>query len=85
MSRLLPPARRDYQTPADTLQPDSDSSRRFSFCASSSHTTLIVHAVEFIPFAPPPPTELRSSREVVESPSLEIFKTRLDKVLYSLL
>jgi len=24
-------------------------------------------------------------REVVESPSLEIFKTRLDKVLYSLL
>jgi len=27
----------------------------------------------------------RLSREVVESPSLEIFKTRLDKVLYCLL
>jgi len=27
----------------------------------------------------------RLPREVVESPSLEIFKTRLDKVLYNLL
>jgi len=27
----------------------------------------------------------RLPREVVESPSLEIFQTRLDKVLYSLL
>jgi len=27
----------------------------------------------------------RLPREVVESPSLEIFKTRLDKILYSLL
>jgi len=27
----------------------------------------------------------RLTREVVESPSLEIFKTRLDKVLFSLL
>jgi len=27
----------------------------------------------------------RLPRKVVESPSLEIFKTRLDKVLYSLL
>jgi len=27
----------------------------------------------------------RLPREVVESPSLEIFKTRLDKVFYSLL
>jgi len=27
----------------------------------------------------------RLPREVVESPSLEIFKTRLDKILYNLL
>jgi len=62
--------------PSDKTRGNGHKLKHWKFCLNMRKNFLPLRVTEHWNRLP---------REVVESPSLEIFKTRLDKVLYSLL